>query len=385
MKIQKINSLIRHISNVFGNVLAERGLLESKLFPISEYISLSCYHCYYNQYELMKRVFSEVSPEELAKRSKRLLSDIHALSITYCWLYWSLGRMGMIFNEYDSDPAQESEEKQDQWRWMLETWYRLATSYFNIGEPTVAKSGYRNLALEQDTIDWLLANRQSVNEKQTKSVRRALGSVDLYAFIDECDARAKLIDHGPYPVDENEILVVSEYTRLHDGNGDSWLPWSDTESELPTSSLGIAMTLKDVDTTFNDVGTMSIEPSNYSGHVTGITAYTQKNAKIVLLDLDDLSEYAEAADAAQTELYIKFAEWEKKELILAGAMAYWRGLARYTDAVGITDEFEWTISDKVQEKYIPFFMENDADPAFIRFGRFDEEMEEDPTLYLLPE
>lgn len=385
MNLQKTNSLIRHISNVFGDVLAERGLLESKLFPISEYISLSCYHCYYNQYDLMKRVFSEVSPEELASRSKKLLSDIHALSITYCWLYWSLGRMGMIFNEYDSNPLQEPEEKRNQWKWMLDIWYRLATSYFNTEEPTVAKSGYRNLAFEQETIDWLLKNRQSTNEQQTKSVRRALGSVDLYAFIDECDARAKIIDHGPYPVNDHEVLVVSEYTRLHDGKGRPWLPWSDTETELPTSSLGVAMTLEDVDATFNDVGTMTIEPSNYSGLVTGITTYTRENGKIVLLDIGDLSEYAEAADAAQAELYMKFAQWDKQELMLAGAMAYWRGLARYTDAVGITDEFEWTISEEVQEKYIPFFMENDADPAFIRFGRFDEEMEEDPTLYLLPE
>jgi len=71
--------------------------------------------------------------------------------------------------------------------------------------------------------------------------------------------------------------------------------------------------------------------------------------------------------------------------MLAGAVAYWRGYVRYTDRVGITDKIDWNISQSVINQYVPYFMDNDADPAFIRFGRFDDEMEEDPTLYLLPE
>jgi hypothetical protein len=180
-------------------------------------------------------------------------------------------------------------------------------------------------------------------------------------------------------------MIISEYTHLHDGKEDLWLPWSETESKLPSASLGIAMTLRDCTTFFNDIGTVTVEPGDYSRLVTSACAYTKHGLKIVPLGLDELSAYAEAADAAQTELYLKFAEWDKKTLMLAGAQAYWRCYARYTNQVGITNKIDWNLSQSVIDEYVPFFMDNDADPAFIRFGRFDDEMEEDPTLYLLPE
>jgi len=385
MKISETNKLIKHISDTFSDILAERGLLESEIFPTNEYISVSCYHTYDYLYDVMKEVWSKISPEELAKQSKKLLSEIQALSITYLWLYYSLGRMGIVFEKCESDPKKEAEEKQNQWNWMLEQWNKLATNYFNTGQPTVALSGGKNLAFNDDTLTWLKDNLQPVDTEQVKRLRRSMGQIELYAFMDECEARAKLIDHGPYQFSDDEILVVTEYTKLHDGKGELWLPWSDTEAKLPTSKLGVAMTIKNATATFNDIGTMTIEPGDYSGLVTSVAAYTERGSKIVPLGIDELAAYESAAEAALSELYMKFAEWDKKQLMIAGAVAYWRCFARYTDIVGITDKVDWSISQSIIDEYVPFFMENDADPAFIRFGRFDDEMEEDPTLYLLPE
>ncbi|TFF92174.1 hypothetical protein EU545_01805 [Candidatus Thorarchaeota archaeon] len=385
MDIKKINEQLEHLSWVFSDILAERGLLESKLFPVNEYISVGFYQTYERQFEVMKQVWDRISPEELARKSKTLLSEIQALSITYQWLYYSLARMGVIFNKCEGDPSKESVERQEQWKWLLEKWYDLATNYFNSGKPTVASSGATNLAFEEETLGWLHDQLEPVTEVQVKKMRRAIGSVDLYAFMDECEARAKIIDHGPYPVGANEILVASEYTHLHDGKEDLWLPWSDTEAKLPTSTLGVAMTIRDATATFNDIGTMTVEPGDYSRLVTQACAYCKRGQKVVPLGLDELSAYAEAADSAQAELYMKFAEWDKKTLMIAGAEAYWKCFARYTDQVGITDRIDWKLSPEIIDEHVPFFMENDADPAFIRFGRFDEEMEEDPTLYLLPE
>ncbi len=379
------NKMIKHVSDTFSDILAERGLLESEIFPTNEYISVSCYHTYDHLYNVMKQVWTKITPEELAKQSKTLLSEVNALSITYLWLYYSLGRMGIVFEKCKDDPKNEPQEKRDQWKWMLEQWYKLGTNYFNTGEPTVAQSGGTNLALGDDSLNWLKDNLQPVNAEQVKKIRRSLGQVELYAFMDECEARAKLIDHGPYPISDDEILVISEFTRLHDGQGDLWLPWSDTETKIPSAKLGVAMTIKGATATFNDIGTMTIEPGDYSGLVTNVAAYTERGSKIVSLGLDELPSYADAAEAALSELYMKYAEWDKKKLMLAGAVAYWRGFVRYTDRVGITNKIDWTISQSVIDEYVPFFMDNDADPAFLRFGRFDEDMEDDPTLYLLPE
>lgn len=392
MQTSEINEQIAHLSRVFSRIVTQRTLLESKLFPVNAYICVGFYQTYHHLYGVMRKVWERTTPEELARRSKTLLSPIQALSISYLWLYYSLARMGTIYNKCGGDPAREPAEKREQWRWMLEHWYRLSTNYFNTGKPTVAASGDANLALTDETIGWLKDNLQPVTEAQASKVRRSIGSVDLYAFIDECEARAKIVNHGPFPIGQGEIMIVSEYTNLNDGKGRPWLPWSTTEAKLPTSTLGVAMAIKGARATFNDIGTVTVEPSDYTRLVTKVFAYARKNGSIVPVGIDELSAYAEAAESAQAELYMKFAEMDRRQLLLAGAEAYWRCFARYTDAVGVTDEVDWKISPQVQEEYLPYFLEHDEDPAFTRLKMKVIKMkalpflkEKDPVMYYLPE
>jgi hypothetical protein len=192
-------------------------------------------------------------------------------------------------------------------------------------------------------------------------------------------------------MENGEILVVSEYTNLYDGHGRVWLPWSGTEAKLPSSSLGLAMTIKGAKAHFNDIGTMTVEPGDYSSLVTSMAAYAKRGDKVVSVGLDELPAYAEAANNAQAELYMKFAEMDRKQLLLAGATAYWRGYARFTDQVGITDKVDWNISQPVLDEHLSYFMDHNEDPAFFRLKMKVLKMkalpfipERDPVLYLLP-
>lgn len=391
MEIRQINEQIDHISKVFSEIVLERSLLESKLFPVNAYICVGFYQTYHNLFSVMKEVWNRITPEEMAAKSKGLLSPMQGLSVSYQWLYYSLARMGEIHNKYGGDPAKEPREKQEEWKFILENWYRLATCYFSSGKPTIAASGYRNQALDESSIAWLKENLQPVTQDQVKSIRRTIGSIDLYAFIDECEARAKIINHGPYPAGNGEDIVVAEYTNMYDGRGRLWLPWSATESKLPSSSLGIAMSLKGAKTKFIDIGTMMTDPGDYSSLVTRAVAYTKADGGIKAVGLDELPAYAEAADNAQGELYMKFAEMDRRQLLLAGATAYWRCFARYTDFVGTTDSVDWSISERIQKEYLPYFLDHNEDPAFSRIKKKIIKMkalpflkDKDPIMYRLP-
>jgi hypothetical protein len=389
--VSEINDQISHLSKVFANILLERSLLESKLFPVNAYICVGFYQTYENLFDVMKQVWDRITPEDLAKKSRSLLSPVQALSISYLWLYYSLARMGVIYNKCNGDPSKEPEEKRLQWQYMLENWYRLATNYFSSGKPTVAASGKAILALDQGALEWLRNNLQPATADQVSEVRKAIGAIDLYSFTEECEARAKIVNHGPYAMDNGDILVVAEYTNLYDGRGRRWLPWSETEAKLPSSSLGIAMTLRGAKAIFNDIGTMTVEPGDYRKLVTSMTAYAKDGNKITPVGLDELPAYAEAANNAQMELYMKFAAMDRRALLIAGATAYWRGFARFTDEVGITESLDWAISQKVMEEHLPFFMKANEDPAFSRLKRKVIKMkvlpfikERDPILYYLP-
>lgn len=391
MQVKEINEIISHLSGVFADIVLERSLLESKIFPVNAYISLGFYQTYGELHNVMSQVWKKISPEELAEKNRGLLSPIHALSISYLWLYYSLARMGIIYNKCNGEPAKESAEKREQWKWMLEMWHRLATKYFSSGKPTVAASNLENIGLDKNAISWVQDHLQPVSAEQVTRIRRTMGSVDLYSFIDECEARAKIVNHGPYPLGNGEKLVLIEYMNLYDGQGRLWLPWSATETKLPSSTLGIAMVLKDAKTKFNDIGTMTVNPSDYSELVKSAAAYKMGSNGIVPLGLDELPAYAEAADNAQAELYMNFAQMKRKELLIAGATAYWRCFARYTDIVGITEKVSWSLSEKTLEEYLPIFMEADEDPAFSRIKKKIIKMkalpflkEKDPILYLMP-
>ncbi|MEM3648710.1 MAG: hypothetical protein QW506_06060, partial [Thermoproteota archaeon] len=86
MRVSEINEQIAHLSNVFLNIVTQRTLLESKLFPVNAYICVGFYQTYHHLYDVMKGVWSRITPEELAARSKTLLSPIQALSVSYLWL-----------------------------------------------------------------------------------------------------------------------------------------------------------------------------------------------------------------------------------------------------------------------------------------------------------
>jgi len=82
---------------------------------------------------------------------------------------------------------------------------------------------------------------------------------------------------------------------------------------------------------------------------------------------------------------------DRKQQLISGATAYWRGFARYTDAVGITDKISWNLSEPVLDEYLPIFMKANEDPAFSRIKRKIIKMktlpflkEKDPIMYLLP-
>src|SRR5512135_99666 len=113
MEIAEINDLITHLSRVFANIVLERSLLESKLFPVNAYISLGFYQTYHELGNVMTQVWEMIAPEDLTRKSRSLLSPVQALSISYLWLYYSLARMGVIYNKCGGDPAKEPLSKRE--------------------------------------------------------------------------------------------------------------------------------------------------------------------------------------------------------------------------------------------------------------------------------
>jgi hypothetical protein len=384
MDVKETNELIAHVSEIIDYQVSKRGLLESQLFPVTAYICVSFYNSYDMLYNILKKVSEKTTPEKMGKESRKILSEIQALSIFYIPLYYMAGRMGEIYRN-NEDPKSESEEKRKQTMFILDFWKRLASSYFPEGKLSVNDSGKKNIALDKSDIEWTLSNIKEVSKEQAKTIKRTMANLELVSYIDECEARAKLCDHGPYNIDDNEILVFREILHLYDG-GKPHFDWSKTEVKAPHKNIAIVFRLKDVEIELDEFVSLESKPIDFTDNITGVALLTRDGNDVVPLDFDILDAFNDYAVKANKELFLKFSKWDRKQRLIAGAYAYCYGYARYTNFVGITDDINWDLTERTMNKYVPEFLESDFDQGIPRFFRSrGKKKREGPSLYLIPE
>jgi len=384
MNVKETNELITHAYELIDYQVSKRGLLESQLFPVTAYICVSFYNSYDILYDILKKVAEKTSPEKLGNDSRKILSEIHALSIFYIPLYYMAGRMGEICRN-NEDPSSESEEKRKETMFILDFWKRLASSYFPDKKLSVMDSGKKNLALNQSDIDWSIENLKEISLQQAKKIKRTLANLELVSFIDECEARAKLCDHGPYQVNENEILIFREITHLYDG-GKPHFPWSATEAKAPYNNIAFVFQLKNVEVEIDEFASLESKPIDFTENITDAALLSRKGNDVFPLKFDVLDGFDDYAIKANKELFLKFSKWNRKQRLISGAYAYCYGYARFTNFVGITNDINWELSNRTINNYVPEFMESDFDLGIPRFFRSRaKKKREGPSLYLLPE
>ena len=384
MNVKEANEIIAHASELLDYQVSKRGLLETQLFPVTAYICVSFYNSYDILYDILKRVSEKTTPEKMGEESRRILSEIQALSIFYIPLYYMAGRMGEIYRN-NEDPRSESEDKRKQTMFILDFWKRLASSYFPNGKLSVNDSDRKNIALNQSDVDWTLEQITDVSKEQAIKIKRAVANLELVSYIDECEARAKLCDHGPYQVNENEYLVFREILHLYDG-GKPHFSWSATDAKSPYSNIAFVFRLKDVEIELDEFVSLESKPVDFTDNITGVALLTREGKDVIPLNFDVLDHFNDYAIKANKELFLKFSKWDRRQRLIAGAYAYCYGYARYTNFVGITDEINWDLTERTMNKYVPEFIESDFDQGIPRFFRSrGKKKREGPSLYLLPE
>ena len=384
MKVEEANILIAKASELVDYQVSKRGLLESQLFPVTAYICVSFYNAYDMLYDVLNKVAKKTTPEKMGKESRKILSEIHALSIFYLPLYYMVGRMGEI-SRNNGDPNSEPEERREQTMFILDFWNRLARSYFTNNQLSVYDSNKANIALDQPDIEWVKNRLYDVSSEEAKSIKRTMANLETVSFLDECEARAKICDHGPYELENNEKLIFREISHLYAG-GKPHFSWSETEAKAPYPNIAFAYRLKNVETSFDDFATLETNPADFSDSITGIGLFTREGDTVKPIAFDVLSAFNDYAIKANKELFLKFSKWDRKQRLIAGAHAYSYGYARYTNFVGISDEINWDLTERTMNKYIPEFLESDFDPGIPRLLRSKaKKKREGPSLYLLPE
>ncbi len=390
------NELIALFSNSVIENFLNRGMVESKVFPVTHYIHVACYILYDQsyQYNILKKVASKISPEDIARRSKSLGSRLNQLSFySICMLYLH-GRAQVIHDNLtkkkvgETNIVVEPETKKKETKFILDFWKRLSPNYLNDGQLTVKNKKIR--CLSDDYIKKLKDDMIPINNNKeiTKRLKQTIAHLTIYSFLSQAECRLSISEQGPYYFEGNtEPLIFKEFLDLPTGDEifgidmSGNMPYKITKI-APIPNVIFGMTLKDMKKIeFNDWSTLFADPAEFSSNITSIGIWTrelmhEKDLRypenlgdLKPLSIDILEELSEFAKNATKELYVDISKWSFTKKLLFGTNLYANLVsALCTRYAGLEDDFNWTWAfdiaankplktDSIDEKRIKFYIE----------------------------
>jgi hypothetical protein len=382
LSTNKANTLLRRASAASTYLLSQRTALESKLFPVTAYNSVACAQIYRDyQYNIFTELAKHVSPEEIGQRCRTLAAYPNVLGVWAFIGLWGLGRMQDL---YDAGGAEhEQPERRKQARFMIDFWYRMATSYYASDKPLAAENNDTACVLTDNILEMVKQELQPLDNDQRMKLKRTMAQLYLAEFLSYCECRASIHEMGPYPFTKNEYLIFREFAPLYDGSRPIW-DWHNTKATSPVPNLSVALVVKDMDElVFTDFATLFPKPEDYSDHITHFALFSRFDDKIETTPFSVLNDLEQFATDVQTELYLEFAEWDDVKRLKAGSSVFLKWFYIFTDMGNITDKITLGLDEDKVGDYIQIMLKSMGHPAWARLFRSKAECEKDPTFYEL--
>jgi hypothetical protein len=367
---EEANELIGFFSKtILGNFQA-RNFVESKIFPVTQYIHTACYILYDQsyQYNILKDIARNISPKELARRSKSFGSPLNQLSFYSLAMLYLQGRAMVINDNYfrkksgEANVIVEPDEKKIETKFILDFWKRLSPNYRNDGALTAVNKKIQFIPEKSinDLKDQMITVDQNI--EIVKKLRRTIAHLSIFNFLFQAECRAGISEHGPYYFeDDPDPLLFKEFQFLYTdekifGIDLSALLPQKISHHSPVSNVIFGYTLKNMNKIeFNDWGTLFADPIDYSSNITSIGIWTKelihpKNLRypdnmgvIKPLPISILDELSEFAKNATKDLYIEYTKWSRIKKLMLGASLYANNfMAVACGYAGIEDNYNWT-------------------------------------------
>lgn len=379
---KKANALLRRASAASTYLLSQRTALESKLFPVTAYNSVACAQIYRGyQYNLFKQLAERITPEEIGQRCRTLAAYPNVLGVWAFIGLWGLGRMQDLFDAGGAE--NEAPERRKEAKFMIDFWYRMATNYYDSDTPLAAENNDTAQVLPNNILDMVKQELQPINKDQVSKLKRTMAQLYLAEFLSYCECRASIHEMGPYPISDNEVLIFREFSPLYDGSRLIW-DWHDTDAKSPVPNFSVALVLKDMEELiFTDFATLFPKPEEYTDHITQFALFTRYGDKIETTPFNVLTDLEQFATDVQTELYLKFAEWNDVTRLKAGSSVFLKWFYIFTDMGNITDKVTMGLDENLVGDYIELMLNSMGHPAWARLFRSKEECDKDPSFYEL--
>lgn len=354
------NKLIEKISILTKNLALSRTLLESKLFPVTTYISVGVYNSFEKGPKIFKEVARRITPEELGRAGRNICAtQMNQLAAWAISNYYLAGRQFLLHDEGHTS-EDETEDEIKEVKFALDLWKRIALAYRSDGHLYADDASNTINILSNDLLSYLKPELSIPDRDMKKSIKRTAAFLELYSFLEHCECRSGLFNHGPYRINENEVVVFKEFINLNGGD----FPWMEgMKNRSDYDNLSIAFCLKDVDVKINDWGTMFVSPDNYIDNITSLALFTREKEEILPVPFRKMENLKSFAVSAQKELFMKMAKWSIEEQVIAGASVY-SNFAPITKPLNL--ELKLELAENVLKKHLPKMLQVGVHPYWQR-------------------
>lgn len=308
----------------------QRASLISPLFNVPARLVLGGYCYFEHAAAILREIVSVVSPEELGRRMKGLCVRPNYVNLQALALGYLNGREQLRLRAGlgPGDPLPGERLEDD--LFILDFWHRCCSAYVEGGAYLPLETGYRLPILSPEEAGALAESTAPRSAEERASTRRAMAIAELYTFILNGEARVGVFHHGPYDLDDGEVLVVKELVGLRD----SFLPWR-LDAYPPVSNLARLMRLRRVEARIDLFGSLLTDPFEYEEGIVADRVLTVEDGSVRDLAQEELEALARAAGDAQVRMYEQAAAWAGDYRIAYGADLYGALLAAFPRLAGL--------------------------------------------------
>jgi hypothetical protein len=358
-QLLRANAWARKASDSFFWQCTTRTVQESKLFPVNPYIALSYLNAWYRWPELLRKIESAMSAEDLGERAR--VDGSYASTITLGLIpQFYLGGRQILLDMGMLKPT----DALDDVMFVLDFAERINLAYHRAhahGLPSDAGQRAQILTAPWTQVFEADALGVTPGDRLHTAFGRFMATASAYGFLSHCECRLSFNNHGPYRTSSGEMLV-RDLVDLAECD----YPWMDgIASGIELNNLTIPVLMKD--THFNivdDWGSFEASPSYDAKNIVAFGVYTSDfladGFKPVHMEsADELADYLdhvrEQMTEATTGMWKMMAGWSREQMIDAGSLVYYGVIKDLAHYAGVYEQDDWFTIDERVQRFKPLF------------------------------
>lgn len=358
-QLLETNNLIQILGDESYWLCVTRTVQESKMFPVSPYIMLSYAMAFYRYPELLRKIDAAMPAEEIGDRARNMAMRMKNAGMSWGMpCFYLLGREWLI-NLGLIRPTDAVEDVV----FVMDFWKRFQLAYHrNDGHLTNSQYGHRAQILPERQVQVMHADLYdcAAGDELHEAAHAFMAAVSQYGFLNSCESRVGLHNHGPYKIGESTELIVRDFMDL----AESDFPWLDDVAEgIEFNNLTVTMAVKDCHFHLvDDWASFEAEPEFTADKLVGVGLYTSDNLTDGQIPLGmgsreeliaTFSRLTTQVQEATDKLWRRLAGWNRDQMIEAGALVYFGICKDIAHIAGVYDPEDWIKVDERAERLRP--------------------------------